>query len=136
MQYDEFIENVRQRAALDSQDEARRITEATLATLGDRLGGGEAGLLASQLPRKLGDILHAHVSPTADRFGVEDFFQRVSDAAELDRARSEAGARTVLHVLEDAVSQGEIDDVRAQLPQEFHALFRAQYPPSAHPPPI
>jgi uncharacterized protein (DUF2267 family) len=34
-------------------------------------------------------------------------------------------ARAVIEVLSEAVSKGELDDVRAQLPAEFDRLFEA-----------
>ena len=34
-------------------------------------------------------------------------------------------ARVVIEVLSEAVSKGEMDDVRAQLPAEFDRLFEA-----------
>ncbi len=34
-------------------------------------------------------------------------------------------ARAVIEVLSEAVSKGEMDDVRAQLPAEFDRLFEA-----------
>lgn len=134
MRDDEFIEEVERRTGAASPEEARRIVEATLGTLGDRLGGGESRALASQLPRSLGDVLQAHVSEAAERFDLEGFFERVAERAGLDPARGEPATRAVIEVLEQAVSAGEIDDVRAALPAELHVLFRATYPPSAHPP--
>ena len=47
MQYEEFIDRVRQRAGFDSSSEAEEATRATLTTLGEYLVGGEGLDLAS-----------------------------------------------------------------------------------------
>ncbi len=57
MKYGEFIAQVQQRARLGSRDEADVATSATLTTLGERLAGGEAKDLASQLPVEIGHYL-------------------------------------------------------------------------------
>ena len=50
MKHDEFIGKVQHLARLGSRGDAERATWATLQTLGERLAGGEAKELASQLP--------------------------------------------------------------------------------------
>ena len=54
MQYEKYIDRVRQRDGLNSFDEAEEAARATLTTLGDYLAGGEGQDLASQLPRGAG----------------------------------------------------------------------------------
>ncbi len=53
MEYDEFIDRVQERLNLDSRDDAIRITEVTLATLGERLDRLERDQTAAQLPNEL-----------------------------------------------------------------------------------
>lgn len=50
MKADQFITTVRERADLESNDDARAATEATLRVLGSRLTETEAEDLAAQLP--------------------------------------------------------------------------------------
>ncbi|WP_082726064.1 DUF2267 domain-containing protein [Limnochorda pilosa] len=53
MRHDESIGHVQDRAGLSSRGEAERATQATLQTLAERLAGGAAENLASQLPPQI-----------------------------------------------------------------------------------
>lgn len=63
----------------------------------------------------------------AEEFSAAEFVERVEtrerELSHLDDADGERHARAVLGVLGDAVSGGELDDARAQLPEGFDALF-------------
>jgi uncharacterized protein (DUF2267 family) len=123
MQYHEFIGQVQHRARLGSTGEAVRATHATLEVLGQRLFGGQANKLASQLPSEVGHYLtEGQVSET---FGVEEFFVRVSERENVDLPDAVHHARAVVSVVQEAVTPGEIDKVRAQLPDEYDPLFES-----------
>lgn len=121
MDYSLFIKEVQTRGNLDSREEAAKAVEATLQTLGERLFGGEAKDLAAQLPRNLSRFLLGQENK--GDFHKEEFVQRVSRREGTDPAMAEAHARTVIGVLCDAVSSGEIDDVLSQLPHDYGDLF-------------
>jgi uncharacterized protein (DUF2267 family) len=123
MKHDEFIGQVQHRARLSSRGEAERATRATLETLAERLTGEEAKDLAAQLPRELAEHLLHKWSEHGERFSLEEFFARVSVVEGVDVPEAIFHAQAVIAVLCEAVSQGEIDDVRAQLPAEFDRLF-------------
>lgn len=123
MKHDEFIGQVQHRARLSSRGEAERATRATLETLAERLAGGEATDLASQLPLELAEHLRSAWSGRGERFSLDEFFQRVSRREGVDLPKAVYHARAVMEVLSEAVSTGEMDDVRAQLPAEFDRLF-------------
>lgn len=53
MKSDEFLAKVRDRGEYASHEEAADVTRTILARLGERLTGGEAKDLASQLPAEL-----------------------------------------------------------------------------------
>ncbi len=112
MNYDEFISQVQRRANLDSREEAERATRATLETLGERLAGGEAKDLAAQLPPELAQYLQQAYTGS-QREGV-------------DLTESTYHARVVIALLSEAVTLGEIEDVRAQLPEDFARLFEVE----------
>jgi uncharacterized protein (DUF2267 family) len=57
MEYAQFIESVRQRADLSSQQEAESVVEAVLETLGERVERTERNNLAAQLSRDLARLL-------------------------------------------------------------------------------
>ncbi|MBD3402573.1 DUF2267 domain-containing protein [candidate division GN15 bacterium] len=123
MQYSDFIGHVQHRARLDSQNDAVRATRATLQTLAERIGGGEPADLAAQLPGEIGYYLTNDTG--ADPFSVDEFINRVSRRAEVEFATARNHARAVFDVIRDAISQGEFEDIRAQLPDDYRELFEA-----------
>jgi len=125
MQYDEFVGQVQNRAHLGSIGQAVGATRATLQTLAERLAGGEVKDLASQLPREIAFYLEQGPEGGGERFSLEEFFNRVSQREGVDLPEAVFHARAVIDVLSDAVSAGEIEDVRAQLPADFQTLFEA-----------
>lgn len=125
MKHDEFIGQVQHRARLSSRGAAERATRATLETLAERLAGGEAKDLAAQLPPEIGEHLRGEWSAMGDRFSLGEFFRRVGLREGVDLPEAVFHARAVIEVLSEAVSKGEMDDVRAQLPAEFARLFEA-----------
>jgi uncharacterized protein (DUF2267 family) len=127
MRYDEFISRVQERAGL-ARDEAVRSTEATLATLGERLYRTERENLAAQLPDELKEDLFKEVDSEVtrrdvDRFSLEEFYIRVSARAEIGYPDAVKRAQAVIAVLREAVSAGEIEDVLSKLPDEYGELF-------------
>jgi uncharacterized protein (DUF2267 family) len=123
MKHDEFIGQVQHRARVSSRGDAEIATRATLETLAERLAGGEADDLASQLPRGIAEHLRSRLARQNERFSVEEFFQRVSRREGVDLPKAIYHARAVIAVLYEAVSPGEMADVHAQLPAEFVRLF-------------
>ncbi len=123
MQYQEFIDRVRQRGGLDSFERAEAATRATLTTLGEYLAEGEGLDLASQLPQGLAEILHQQPPNRSKIFSLNDFLQMVGEQEEAGIEEAEAHARAVMGTLEEAVSEGEMEDVRRQFPSEFDPLF-------------
>jgi uncharacterized protein (DUF2267 family) len=122
MQLHEFLGRVQQHASIDSRERALDAIRATFETLSERLQGGEPLDLASQLPLLLQDYVDIG---EGERFDLEEFFRRVAEREGTDEAQAREHARAVLEVTTEAVSSGEINDVLAQLPREYHGLFGA-----------
>jgi uncharacterized protein (DUF2267 family) len=125
MKYEQFISTVADRAGVTT-DEATAISRATLETLAERLTAGEAKDLAAQLPADMQRWL-IPPTPEAQKLSVQDFVQRVADRAQVDEQRARQGISAVFNTLRDAVTEGEFDDVLAQLPREFAEVV--QVPP-------
>ena len=123
VQYEEFLSKVQDRIGPAGPDEARRTVTATLSTLSERINGGEAKDLAAQLPEELKEPIQRS-GEEAERFSFEEFLRRVGEreGVNTDAARDHASA--VITVLREAVTGGQLDDIRAQLPQEFASLFQ------------
>ncbi|MET8835110.1 DUF2267 domain-containing protein [Micromonospora sp. NPDC004540] len=120
MNYTEFIQSVAARPKVPP-GQAEPITRATLETLAERITGGQARDLASQLPEELRGLVDR---PTEDpeRFGLAEFFQRVQSRAGVDRQVATDAARAVLDTLRESASAKEYGDLVDQLPQEFWQL--------------
>jgi uncharacterized protein (DUF2267 family) len=123
VQFREFLGQVQSRAGLDSLDAALAATRATLETLSERLSGNEPDNLAAQLPEELARYLRQE--KRGQRFSADEFFQRVSQRSGADLPFAVFQARVVVEVLGEAVSKGEIDDVRSQLPEDYQRIFES-----------
>lgn len=124
MKYDEVLAAVRQNSDLADNDQAEKVTRATLELIGQRLSGGEPTELAAQLPPELQDTLAPHTGE-AETFDVEEFLQRLarSEGDDVTPEQARNHARAVLSTLARFVTGGELDDVRSQLPNDFTPLF-------------
>ncbi len=122
VQYEEFLKKVQDRIGPAQPDEARRAIIATLETLGERISGGEASDLAEQLPEELKEPLH-QAGEDNEEFSLDDFLRRVGEREDVETDEVREHVSAVMTVLKEAVSGGELDNIRAQLPQEFEPLF-------------
>jgi uncharacterized protein (DUF2267 family) len=123
VQYQEFVDRVRQRAGLDSFEGAEVATQATLTTLGEYLTDREGLDLASQLPQGLAEILRQQPPERSEIFSLNDFLQRVGEEEGTGIEEAEGHVRAVVDVLQEAVTEGEMEDLRRQFPSEFDGIF-------------
>ncbi len=125
MKHDEFVGRVQHHARLGTTSETVRAIHATFKALGKRLHGKEAENLAAQLPPELGTYLtDAGESETYD---LDEFFERVAEyeGVGVDLPQAVHHARAVIATLQEAVSAGELANVRSQLPESYNPLFEA-----------
>jgi uncharacterized protein (DUF2267 family) len=125
MQFHEFLGQVQSRARLSSLGDAETATRATFETLRERLAGGEPKDVASQLPDEIAKYFTAPHSEEADRFDAKEFYRRVSQRAGVQEQDAVFQARAVLEVLQEAVTPGQVADIRTQLTDDFQPLFEA-----------
>ncbi|TYL38718.1 DUF2267 domain-containing protein [Natronococcus pandeyae] len=119
MQYDNFIGEVQHRAQLDSREAALSISRATLTTLSERVDPGQAENVGSQLPEELGRFLED--VDDVEPFEFDEFVDRVADREEIgenDAADAAFHAQVVLDVVEEAVTEGALEDLKDQLPTD------------------
>ena len=121
MDYETFVGLVQNRARLGSREAAIAAIRATLETLGERLVGGELKDVASQLPREIAYYLTR--ATTTQKLSLRDFYGRVAAREPCDLPQAVFHARVVMSVLEEALSEGEVRDMRAQFPAEYDDLF-------------
>ncbi|WP_303904634.1 DUF2267 domain-containing protein [Thiohalomonas denitrificans] len=125
MQLHDFLGQVQHRAQMPDLDAALRASRATLETLAERLAGNEPAQLGAQLPRELREFLQRETAGSGERFDSTEFLKRVSEREGIDLPVAVYHARTVIEVLREAVSAGEINDVLAQLPEDYKRIFEA-----------
>lgn len=123
MQYDEFIGSVQQWAGLGSFAEAEKATQATLSTIGEYLVGYEGLDLASQLPQGVAEHLRREPPDRPMIYSLPDFLQEIGEREDINSDEARTHAKAVVSVLQEAVSEGQMEDVRRQFPSEFDPLF-------------
>lgn len=123
MKFEEFTKTVQAVAELDSKEQAERATRATLETLSERLLGDEASNLAAQLPEEIGQCLRGRAGQTGERFDLAEFYQRVGQREGVDAPTAAFHARAVFATINSAITPGEYEDIKSNLPDEYKALF-------------
>ena len=122
MQARQMYSRVSVEAHIDTLEEARRATAAVLHALHDRLTPDEAAHAAAQLPREL-KTLWGGGQPPLDRplkLHRREFLERVRlQAGLLSMAQAEQVTDAVFAALKDQLSDGEVDDIMAQLPRDL-----------------
>lgn len=123
MNFDEFVERVQSITGVRTVQEAVKATRATLQVLGQRLTPEEADDLAAQLPEGLKEFVMA-AGPGPKDFDFDEFFRKIAEGEGVDYSTAIDHARAVVVVMMEAVTPGEIEDVKQQLPEEYKPLFR------------
>lgn len=125
MRYDEIIERLMETAGIEDEDSAERLALTVLEVLAERITRTERDNLAAQLP----DGLKAPLEETRqDRrpFQLEEFYNRVRARADLGFPAAVSGSKAMVAVLQEAVTAGEIDDIRQELGSDFAELFEKE----------
>ncbi|MGW7528400.1 DUF2267 domain-containing protein [Streptomyces sp. NPDC054783] len=118
----QFLATVREHGEYTDLDEATRVTEAVLCTLGDRLQPTAADHLADQLPLDIGEFITG-VGNTGRTWGVQEFVRQVARAAAEDEATARRDAEVVLTAVGSTVSGDELHKLLSLLPSGYAALF-------------
>jgi uncharacterized protein (DUF2267 family) len=122
MDYDQFVTTVEQ--ALDiGRSRAERAIQATLQTVAERIGKGEARQLAAELPPELAPWLAT--TGGAEGFDVDEFLRRVAEREGdgVDVASAERHVKAVFRALMLAVPAKEFDDMAAELSKDYAPLL-------------
>jgi uncharacterized protein (DUF2267 family) len=124
MDYDEMVSAVARRARLD-RDRAAIALAATLEVLGERIGRGEREDLASQLPFEVKNLV-LQDRAKGQRMSLREFLSRIAEREATSPREARVHASAVFRTLRDAVGDGEMNDVFAQLPPDYRMLL---FPP-------
>ena len=111
----------------EDRRESYRVLRAYLHALRDRLTVDEAAQLAAQLPDLIRGIYYEGWDPSrtpVKYHDFADFLERVAADAGLDGGTAATYAvGAAAEVLRRHVSPGEIDDIRAQLPDDLQPIL-------------
>lgn len=127
MDYNTFLGEVQNRGQLASTEDAVTATRVTLETLSERIEPNGAENLAAQLPREIGIFL-TNVD-MVERFEWDEFVDRVVERGEYspedERGNAVHHARVVMDVVDEATTDGAIEDLRDQISSagDWNELF-------------
>lgn len=120
MGYRELIKKVQDYSGFSDQ-ESKEALQLMVESLAVHLNEGERKDFASQLPQELQDIALS-VYPTAETAN-EDILHQFMELEEIDESRAKKQIKAAWKALKEAISPGEIDDIKAQLPNSSVALL-------------
>ena len=121
---DEFLRRVAEREGVDIET-AERHAAAVFMALHRAVSPQEFADLIAQLPKELAPLLPA--GPDIDVISTDSFIQTVANRAATDADEARRAIDAVLETLAMRIAGGEVDDLRARLPVQFHpALERGK----------
>jgi uncharacterized protein (DUF2267 family) len=120
-----WLDEMVAKSDFDSRSEAYGALRAVLHHLRDRMEPVEASHLAAQLPTLVRGIYYEGWNPARAPHKVRDWqtFKAEIEAEWAGAARhdTDRAIEAVFEVLNDHVTKGELDDVRAELPPDIEA---------------
>ena len=111
----------------DRDTQAESATHAALSTLAERITRNETRALATRLPRGLDGEIRRAAARSPERFGADEFVHRMADREGVPEDEARRHARAVLTTLE-ANAPDSLEYVRAQLSDDYDALFERRGP--------
>lgn len=118
MTYRELVKKVQEYSGF-SDEESEESLKLIIETLSSRLQEGERQDFASQLPSELQDVA---LAPTGtDRFNAEQMFQELSEIENSNHNYVKKQLAAVWSALKDALSPGQINHIKEQLPKDLTA---------------
>jgi uncharacterized protein (DUF2267 family) len=118
MQYRNFIKQVQLNSGF-SDSEAEQATEVFMETLASRLTEGELKDLRAQLPPEIAAKAASPAGGGLDKLRGDEFLEKIAMRQNIDTAHAKKQMHAVWDALKQAVSEGEIDHVRSQLPDDL-----------------
>jgi uncharacterized protein (DUF2267 family) len=120
MKYREMIKKVQKYSGF-SDSESQDALQLMVESLAVHLTEGERKDFASQLPQELQDI--ALSVEATDENANEDILQQFMEIENIDEGRAKKQIYSAWKALKDAISGGEINHIRAQLPNQTVAFL-------------
>jgi uncharacterized protein (DUF2267 family) len=123
----EWLSDLADELGTGDKAEAWRVLRGYFHVLRDRLTVEETAQLGAQLPHLLRGLYYESFNPTRQPVklrDLEEFLDLLAERAQLaDGEEAVAAAVGATRVLRAHVSEGEFDDLMAQLPSEIRTLL-------------
>lgn len=127
----EFVHKVQALTGIQDQDRAEKLTQTVLGTLCGRITGDEAEDLAAQLPQGIEEMCKGPVLTSLlqnvkgpEKLDRDQFVEKIRAKGELPDVQSaEQVTKAVFTVIKEQISEGEAEDVAAQLPQRLKVMW-------------
>jgi uncharacterized protein (DUF2267 family) len=116
---DEFLRRVAEREGVD-QETAEEHARAVFTALGVAVAPGELRDMVAQLPRDFTPLLRAAGIGREIAMAEPDFLSRVAALTGLDHDSARRATDAVLETLAVRISNGEVEDLKEDLPRELH----------------
>jgi uncharacterized protein (DUF2267 family) len=124
----EWVKAMAAELGIDDREDAWRLLRADLQVLRDELTVDEAAQLSAQLPMVLRGAFWEGFDPghqPAKLRRREDFLARYAERANLnDLSEAERAAGAATRVMSGRITEGELNDVFAQLPREVRQVVQ------------
>lgn len=120
MRYRQLIKRVQDYSGF-SDSESKEALQLMVESLAVHLNEGERKDFASQLPMELQDLALS-VYATEDN-SQEDIVQQFMEIEEIDEGHAKKQIKAAWQALKDAISGGEIEHIKAQLPNNVAGLL-------------
>jgi len=121
MQYREFLKRVAHHSGF-SDSESLEATQVFMETLATRLNYAELKNFVSQLPVEVADMATPGVGKM-EKFHGDEFLERIADKQNITTAHAKKQMYSVWQTLKEAVDEGQIQHLRAQLPNDMVELL-------------
>ncbi len=118
MTYSEMVKKVQDYSGF-SEQESDESLKLIVETLSSRLQEGERQNFASQLPSELQDL--ALAPNDTDKLNADEMFRQLSEVQETGENRVKQQMTAVWQTLKDALTPGQMDHLKAQLPDKLTA---------------
>ncbi len=117
MNFDEFTGEIQHRLELADTGRAVRAIRATLYTLGERIPEGNAMDLAASLPMEIKWYMTGAVHEHGQRFGWQEYVDRVAERGNTDASDAAYHARVVIDLVHEEVPESDFRQLREMLPE-------------------
>ncbi|MFB6214575.1 MAG: DUF2267 domain-containing protein [Candidatus Bipolaricaulia bacterium] len=127
MDYKTILRKIKNRIGLEDNQQAEQLVRAVLKTLGERIGKTERENLGAQLPKGLKETLVDEPERRQQEWiSLEEFYTRISERSGLSFELASQVTGEIMEVLREATSEGEMDDLKKQLPVEYREIFNME----------